>query len=626
MIRLLHMFINGFRSFASEQKFHFPQAPGLYFMRGENRKEPRLGANGAGKSTVWEALCWVLFGKTSRGLKAGDTGQWGSKRGTSVHLVFESDITGTRTLYCVKRTWKPNSWVLVNMSADNSTDLTKDGTNPLLAMLRLQFEPFLHSVFMSQRGDMFLDLKPEPKAQLFSSVMDLDKWLQYVSAASASAEAQDKQSRKLESEQASLRGQLEASGTEDLEASADEFERKRKTKLAQIGDDYAKALKRAEQAKLRANLALSDADKVCGDAAHVFKNCDEAEAEERFALRQLRAAEDTLIGLQRDLDHAEKHNTAVQRGEGCPTCGRPFNSREQAELEVQADELYGEARVAANQAQKVVNDLRQEWERINKLLQEIRRCRDEVQCLEDDANAEVRNARRDHELEERKLDQLEEEAERLEQEKNPFADMLETNQERLQRARDKHHQVSAQLDRSHEKYALYSFWVRGFKEVRLQLIAEALEQLEIEVNNELTALGLINWELHFDVDSETKKGTLSRGFSVSVLSPHNDERVPWEAWSGGESQRLRLAAQCGLANLIRDRTGCELGLEVWDEPTEGLSEEGITDLMNALKERAIREGRTIWVVDHRSLGYGGFDGTVTVVKDDKGSRLIQSTV
>jgi DNA repair exonuclease SbcCD ATPase subunit len=214
----------------------------------------------------------------------------------------------------------------------------------------------------------------------------------------------------------------------------------------------------------------------------------------------------------------------------------------------------------------------------------------------------------------------------VEAEKNPFTGMLESGQERLQITKNKLRGVQDQLDRSHERHALYSFWVRGFKEVRLQLIAEALEQLEIEANSELMELGLIDWELRFDVDSETKKGTLSRGFSVSVLSPHNDERVPWEAWSGGESQRLRIGAQCGLANLIRDRTGCDLPLEVWDEPTEGLSEEGITDLMNALKERAIREGRTIWVVDHRSLGYGGFDGTVTVVKDDKGSRIIQSTV
>lgn len=625
MIRLIDLFITGFRSFADQQRFHFPQTPGLYFMRGENRKEPRLGANGAGKSTVWEALCWVIFGKTSRGLKAGDTGVWGTKKGTSVRLLFETD--NPYMIYCVERTWKPNSWKLYNgMDKEPIADLTDDATNPLLAMLRLQFEPFLQSVFMSQRGDMFLDLKPEPKAKLFSSVMNLDEWLQYVTSASKRAEDQDRVSRRLESEQAGLQGHLEASDTSDFEAYADEFEQQRRDKLTRIEGDHAKALKASAQARDDLADAESAADRAAAHASYAFKSFEDASDDVRDVHKCLRVAEDHLLSVQRDLDHAKEHADSLLRQEGCPTCGRRFDSREQAELEVQAEELYVEARYTANQAQEVVNKLLRERDEADKLLKVVMRLRDEAFLTQDEAEGTVRKIRREHELEERKLDQLEEEAERISAERNPFTSMLEDNQERIRRTRDKFLSVQERLERSQEQHALYSFWVRGFKEVRLQLISEALEQLEIEVNSELTSLGLLDWELRFDVDSETKKGTLSRGFSVSVLSPHNDERVPWEAWSGGESQRLRIAAQCGLANLVRDRTGCTLDLEVWDEPTEGLSEEGITDLMNALKERAIREGRTIWVVDHRSLGYGGFDGTVTVVKDDKGSRIIQSTV
>ena len=73
--------ITNFGPFRETQKFEFPREPGLYFMWGENQHEPRLEANGAGKSKLWEALVWVIFGKTSRGLKAGDAANWEAGKG-----------------------------------------------------------------------------------------------------------------------------------------------------------------------------------------------------------------------------------------------------------------------------------------------------------------------------------------------------------------------------------------------------------------------------------------------------------------------------------------------------------------------------------------------------------------
>jgi len=84
---------------------------------------------------------------------------------------------------------------------------------------------------------------------------------------------------------------------------------------------------------------------------------------------------------------------------------------------------------------------------------------------------------------------------------------------------------------------------------------------------------------------------------------------------------LRLAATMGLADLSRSRTGTPLGLEVWDEPTNGLSPQGIRDLLECLQERAQREQRQIWIVDHRSHEFGGFAGGVVVTKTAAGSRI-----
>jgi DNA repair exonuclease SbcCD ATPase subunit len=106
-----------------------------------------------------------------------------------------------------------------------------------------------------------------------------------------------------------------------------------------------------------------------------------------------------------------------------------------------------------------------------------------------------------------------------------------------------------------------------------------------------------------------------------VQSPSNKQQVPFEVWSGGESQRLRLAAQMGLSNLIRSTSGTTLNLEVWDEPSQFISAGGVEDLLDSLRNRATQEKRQVWVVDHRTLGYSDFDNIITVCKNLDGSYI-----
>jgi ABC-type multidrug transport system ATPase subunit len=81
----------------------------------------------------------------------------------------------------------------------------------------------------------------------------------------------------------------------------------------------------------------------------------------------------------------------------------------------------------------------------------------------------------------------------------------------------------------------------------------------------------------------------------------------------------------GLADLIRSRTGAGIPLEVWDEPTAGLSPQGIRDLLECLRERAAREGRCVWLVDHRSHDFGGFAGGA-VVRKTQGGTVIENGI
>ena len=45
---------------------------GLLLIQGENRDDPSAKSNGAGKSTIPDAISWCLFGKTARGVSSDD--------------------------------------------------------------------------------------------------------------------------------------------------------------------------------------------------------------------------------------------------------------------------------------------------------------------------------------------------------------------------------------------------------------------------------------------------------------------------------------------------------------------------------------------------------------------------
>ena len=149
-MKLLTLRITKFRSFKQTAEFVFPSAPGLYFLWGDNKVESRLEANGAGKSSLWEALTWVIYGKTSKGLKAGDAANWEGGKGSRVEL----DVMVGGKVWTLTRTWSPIACTLRDESG-LVHDLTKDESNTFAAALSLDFQSYLNCVLMAQGQPMF---------------------------------------------------------------------------------------------------------------------------------------------------------------------------------------------------------------------------------------------------------------------------------------------------------------------------------------------------------------------------------------------------------------------------------------------------------------------------------------
>lgn len=608
--------VTNFRSFKKTQALRFPEAPGLYFMQGQNEVEPNLEGNGCGKSSLWEALTWCIFGQTATGLKAGDVGTWEVGKGTRVEFDFVAPSGEELTLI---RTWKPNSWLLRQQGAPDE-DLDKADRNAFLGWLGLGLKSWLSAVMMAQGEDMFLDLKAEPKAQLFAEIMELERWSDYAGRASRAASALDKEIRGMEQDLAAIRGELDALERSDFDEDGKAWEARRDKRLQAIGIEYEQAL---ENSTLKEDLEVAEeATKLARGALEAAKaDTDKAWDLVKREEGETREVEVQLARAEAKQDEADKHLSAVGDDNFCRACGQEIDQetweRHGREARATLEELEKKTkwlRAKLQSSRGAAADRREAYERLRDKEDNLRRvltgCEDEATRL-----------RRDKLAEDKRLDNLEEEAEALRAEVNPFDAMGERNERRLNHLRIERYELQDGLDRARERHSLLSFWVRGFKEVRLQEIGAALTELEIEVNSAVSALGLADWSLRFQIDRETQKGSIQKGFDAFVQSPHNDRAVPWRAWSGGEAQRLRLAGNMGLADLTRSRTGASINLEVWDEPTQGLSPAGVRDLLEALAYRAKQERRVIWVVDHRSYDFGGFAGGAVVVKTKSGSLI-----
>src|SRR5882672_4672542 len=136
MFDLNKIILWNFGSYRGQHEFEFPTTPGLYSLTGVNEENPRLGANGTGKSTLLNAIRWCFYGRTSRGLKASDVVAWEE---TSCRVT--TGLTINDQHFAIVRSQSPNG-LTINGRVVDQDEVQK--------LLRLTADQFDHSVMLPQ--------------------------------------------------------------------------------------------------------------------------------------------------------------------------------------------------------------------------------------------------------------------------------------------------------------------------------------------------------------------------------------------------------------------------------------------------------------------------------------------
>lgn len=564
-----------FKSFRDEVEIKLLREPGLYYVTGVNKLEPELGANGVGKSTIWDALLWALWGSTGRDKRPSDSIEpWETEGRTRVEVSFWSG----QQFCVVTRQRSPNSLSF----GDGVSDPREIAQGEVPAILGMTEEMFRNSLVLSQFGELFLDMRAEAQSQMFTEALELNVWIAASDKAKEAYAADQDALRKAQADLLAIKGRAEESFrlAADAKDRAVRFQQDKNAAVVKLRKGHktltdaiqALVIKKPKQSKIVPNLSQLSGDHRVAEAEH-----------------------HRAFAKYVQLKDMNSQNIVKY----CPSCKQAVSEKQHDKHVKVAKELMHEALVVLDQATIALSkgmkaqDIQNVWMAWN---QQIIALRQQAERTSKELDNKVA-------------------------EKNEFAEQVKNLEARLGELDLKEKDLKESVENIEMDAAEDKYWVDAFKAIRLSIIDEAMVELEIAANRHAELLGLIGWKIEFATEKETKAGAIKTGFTITLYPPGQDRPVKWESYSGGEVQRWQLAVSFALSEVLLSRAGLNPNIEVLDEPTKGLSTQGVEDLLEHLRDRALELGRAIYFVDHHSLDKGAFDGTLVVTKSKAGSAL-----
>jgi len=573
---------------------------GVHFVRGVNKFKPALGSNGVGKSSMWNAMSWCLTGSTLSGLKSTEVRPWSSKAVTTVSVSACIDSK----VHVIKRSTISNGlWI-------DDKVVSQEEIYRLIGLTDLTLR---HTLLLGQGQELFFDLKPTGKMEILSECLDLDKW-----------DVRSKRAREATKEIESAIKVQEAVvvKTEEQLLRRRHDMRDFKTKSSEWESDIAdRAAKREDETKaLTKRLEKQMNELGAADLAY-----DGAETE-------LRAIRRSLITAGRDFSQASAVASDIKvtldaiearvaelkeisKGGECPTCGQVIKDKK-ARAE--------HALIEINKQKKRLTACDTQWtkaiEAKNTLGGRIAKLRKDEDDFTEKSNSAIdARTRSQTAVSQTKADLAALKKQTDDVGENPYTHMMTKARKEIGEFKSQLSELIDTINRANRKLVRTKYWIDGFKNVRLYLLEEVLDELQGVTNSMLPMIGLDGWEVEYAIEKETKSGNVTSGLNVTITMD-DGKPVNWKAWSGGEGQRLRILGAMALSEVLLRHAGVECDMMVLDEPTKHLSPEGVMMTVDFLCDRA--KDMQIFYVDHTARASNRFASDIVVTRSTKGLSTI----
>ena len=549
---------------------------GCHSVRGVNLLNPRLGSNGASKSSIWDALSFALYGKTPRGLRAASVIPWDDP---TANPRVSLTLTVDKDKHTITRNANPHRLQLNGQTVEQGV---------LDALMLIPFKVFAHTISLAQAEPLFLDLRPAEKLALITEVCDLTRWDDYSAFSGAKAAECERKASLITDDINQAAGMLRESEARRTEIAilSVKFDKQASSDLIMVRKEYNAGIEELSR-------ALKNAAKYSKEITVLEEALKQAESAIVNASNKERKAIEANLAMnyQRDL------LTYLQQGEGtCTRCGQPIDEKHRKK---EIAEI-----TAALALLPKVKPFTDKVKAASKEFQEISEGLGIAQRAYYSATTYAEQTKQRVAAWQEKLDLVQ---------KNPYTPQLAAAKARIKLLEGSIKERTKELGENVALAHRYQVWTIGFKAIKLMIVDRLMDTLSVLTTAYTSYMGL-DCDAIFSVERETQSGTQVKGINLTVSGVDK-----FESWSVGEGQRLRVAASLALSTVLLSEAGVDIPIRILDEPSSHLSPEGLKELTQFLVEHGKREGLAVFITDQRPLR--DVTSTVTVTKDSEGVTL-----
>tara|TARA_B100000941_G_scaffold264968_1_gene219279 strand:- start:3527 stop:5245 length:1719 start_codon:yes stop_codon:yes gene_type:complete len=529
-----------------------------------------LGANGAGKSTILDALCFGLFGRAFRKINKPQLINSINEK----ECVIEVRFTIGRNKYLVKRGIKPNIFeIFVNDSMLDQDSKIKDSQTYLEDnILKLNYKSFTQTVILgsatfvpfmqlsaSDRRDIIEDLLD---IKIFTSMNEILKVRQF--------ELKDKMSKN-ENDRVLCDNKIhvQSSYIEEINNAKKSSIKSIENKINLREESISKNLDFIEQKTNKSNELMT----LVRDETSVRKKQNKLDSLESQ--------------LMSNLKKNKKDEKFFSEVDNCPTCKQKVNDSHR-------ESMTSDARKKVIELETAIEKLGSEFKKVNDRLNSISDIQEQISLCSSqvsEKNSEIKLLRRD-------INEFKNEITEL-QSKDTSVSHLYTELNKLETELSSLDNTRKELSESREYHNIASMLLKDTG-VKTSIIKYYLPIMNKLINQYLQSM---DFYVNFTMDEK---------FSESIKS-RSRERFTYASFSEGEKMRIDLALLFTWRAIAKMKNSVNTNLLILDEVFDSSLDNNGTDeflkLLNTLG------GNNVFVISHK--GEILYDKFRSVIKFDK---------
>lgn len=599
---------------------------GLVLIQGENQDDPSAQSNGAGKSSIPDALCWALYGMTARGVTGDAVVNKTAGKDTLVEVQFIDGDDEYMVVRSRKHATHKNSLIFLRKSKDpayvpnNLSKGTDRETQVLIEqVIGSSYDVFKSSVYAGQEAmpdlpgmtDKQLKLLIEEASgvERLSRAYDLaraeaakslraldDKKVTYDFAVKAQIRAE---ARTNEAGERFVAFEAARAGRREVFVQAAKTHAESAKKIKATIDDAARVAASTELSALHASLSGRDEQTRIVEAMSAeFTKLDRALSTATATAKLKRAELDKLKAALLSIDS--------KVGVPCGECGKPYCEHDLEEARKIAESKVKDASDLLTTMVDIARIAKEEADKKGAEISAFRAAIPDVSAVI--ARQAVLNeiiAADTHQQQELaaaivKTKECVTRAKEVDVEVNPHIvekdasskEMDETTQEIIKLSVEI---TELELINDDHQNAARVFGPAG---VRARILDTVTPFLNDRTSEYLGALSDGNISAIWTTLTRKKNGDLSEKFSIAVVNDKGAES--FAGLSGGEKRKVRLSTTLALQDLVASRATKPIDLMMFDEIDNALDEAGLERLMIVLEKKSRGRGTTL-VISHNSL-------------------------